>query len=134
MRKNYLLHLGCVLSIGIAAANGAWAQEIAQPAPGLNQINSALKNDPLNPKLHYNAALAYESSSVAGTERREVSKAAYAMALKADATFWPAHVQLGLMALEYQDAGLAKQYLVDAARLSPSEPVIFYALARAAQD
>lgn len=132
MRKNYLLHLSCAVSISIAATSGAWAREIAQAAPGLNQINLALKNDPLNPKLHYRAALAYESSSVAGTERREVSKAAYAMALKADATFWPAHVQLGLMALEDQDAGLAKQYLVDAARLSPSEPVIFYALARAA--
>lgn len=132
MRKNYLLQLGCAVSISVAATNGAWARDIARPAMDLSQINLALKNDPLNAKLHYRAALAYESSSVAGTERREVSRAAYAMALKADATFWPAQVQLGLMALEDQDAGLAQQYLVDAARLSPSEPVIFYALARAA--
>lgn len=132
MRKNYLFHLGCAVSISVFATNGVWARDIASPAMDLSQINLALNNDPLNAKLHYRAALAYESSSVAGNERREVSRAAYAMALKADATFWPAQVQLGLMALEDQDAGLAQQYLVDAGRLSPSEPVIFYALARAA--
>jgi hypothetical protein len=60
----------------------------------LNHINIALKNDPLNAKLHDRSALAYESSSVSGTERREVPRVAYAMALKAEATFWPAQVQL----------------------------------------
>lgn len=132
MKKNFCLYLSCAVSIGLTSTSVAWAGDVAQPAQNLDLINLELKSDPLNAKLHYQAALAYESSSVAGTERREISKAAYAMALKADATFWPAQVQLGLMALEDQNTGAAQQFLVDAARLSPSEPVIFYALARAA--
>jgi hypothetical protein len=132
MRKCDYRYLALAAGISLLASTAALARDVSPAALDLNQINLALKNDPLNAQLHYKAALAYETTSVAGTERREVSKAAYAMALKADANYWPAQVQLGLMALEDQDAGLAQRHLVDAARLSPSEPVIFYALARAA--
>lgn len=132
MRKYDYRFVALAVGISLLASSAALADKPNPTALDLTQINLALKNDPLNAQLHYKAALAYETTSVAGTERREVSKAAYAMALKADATFWPAQVQLGLMALEDQNAGQAQQYLVDAAQLNPSEPVIFYALARAA--
>lgn len=132
MRNCDYRFLALAAGISLLASSAALARDVSPSALSLEQINLALKNDPLNAQLHYKAALAYETSSVAGTDRREVSKAAYAMALKADATFWPAQVQLGLMALEDQNPGKAQQYLVDAAQLNPSEPVIFYALARAA--
>ena len=132
MRKYGYRYIALAAGIGLLSGASASARDVNPTLFDLKQINLALKNDPLNAQLHYKAALAYETTSVAGTDRREVSKAAYAMALKADATFWPAQVQLGLMALEDQNPGKAQQYLVDAAQLNPSEPVIFYALARAA--
>lgn len=132
MRKCNYRFVALAVGISLLASTTASARDISPAVLDLKQLNLALKNDPMNAQLHYQAALAYETTSVAGTERREVSKAAYAMALKADATFWPAQVQLGLMALEDQNAGQAQQYLVDAAQLNSSEPVIFYALARAA--
>jgi hypothetical protein len=122
--------LAVALSIG---ASGPVSANVPDNAAALlNDLNLALKNDPLNAQLHFRTALAYETSSVAGSERREVSKAGYAMALKADPAFWPAHVQLGLMALEEKDPIRAQQHLLDAAILNSSEPVVYYALARAA--
>ena len=132
MRKYDYRYVILAVSIALLADSTAFARNVDQVALDLTQINLALKNDPMNAQLHYKAALAYETTSVAGTERREVSKAAYAMALKADPTFWPAQVQLGLMAFEDRDAVTAQQYLVDAAQINPAEPVIFYALARVA--
>lgn len=102
------------------------------PNRQLHEINLALKNDPLNAALHYRAALTYEKSSVRGSDRREVAKAGYAMAIKADPSFWPARLQLGLLALEDKDALRAQRHLMDAALLNPTEPTTFYALARAA--
>lgn len=102
------------------------------PALSLAEINLSLKRDPTNARLHYLAALAYERSSVAGSERREISKAGYAMAIKTDGSFWPARVQLGLLALEDKDTLRAQRHLLEAAILNPVEPTIFYGLARAA--
>lgn len=123
----------CAVLLATTASRSAWASDgNSLFALELPEINLALKKDPLNAALHYRAALAYEKSSVRGSERREVSKAGYAMAIKADASFWPARVQLGLLALEDKDVTRAQRHLLNAALLNPSEPVIFYALARAA--
>jgi hypothetical protein len=100
--------------------------------PSVDMINHALKNSPLDPRLNFLAALSYEKSSVVGTDRREMARVGYAMALKGDPAFWPAHMQLGLMAMEDRDATAAQQHFLDAALLQPEEPTIFYALARAA--
>jgi len=132
MSKCSYRYLALAAGVSLLASTAVLARDAKSSVLDLKQINLALKNDPLNAQLNYKAALAYETTSVAGTERREVAKAGYVMSLKADATFWPAQVQLGLMALEDRNAGQAQQYLVDAAQLNPSEPLIFYALARAA--
>lgn len=100
--------------------------------PSLESINKALKNAPLDPVLNYWAALTYETTSVIGTDRREMARVGYTMAIKGDPTFWPAHVQLGLMAMEDRDAQTAQLHLLTAATLQPDEPTIFFALARAA--
>lgn len=98
----------------------------------LSSLNLELKKDPMNARLNYLAALAYETTSVIGTERREVAKAGYAMALKSSPGFWPAYVQLGLLALEDRDAVRAERLFMTAAILNANEPAIFYGLARAA--
>lgn len=54
------------------------------------------------------------------------------MALKGDPTFWPAHVQLGFMAMDDRDTASAQEHFSAAAAIKSDEPVIFYALARAA--
>lgn len=100
--------------------------------PSLDSINKALKSAPLDPILNYWAALSYETTSVIGTDRREMARVGYAMAVKSDPSFWPAHVQLGLMAMEDRDARTAQLHLLAAALLQPDEPTIFYTLARAA--
>lgn len=103
MRKYDYRYVILAVSIALLADGAALARNADPAALDLTQINLALKNDPMDAQLHFKAALAYETTSVAGTEQREVSKAAYAMALKADPTFWPAQVQLGLMAYEDRD-------------------------------
>lgn len=117
------------------------AQSLATPAPlvakaasnnDITKINAALKKNPLDPRLNYLAGLAYESSSVMGTDQREMAKVGYLMALKSDPAFWPAHVQLGLMAMDDRDAITAQEHFSAAAAIKPDEPVILYALARAA--
>ena len=114
------------------ATNPASAKQARFARDDLTSINLQLKKDPMNARLNYLAALTYESTSVIGTERREVAKAGYAMALKSNPGFWPAHVQLGLLALEERDAERAARHLMTAATLESAEPVIFYGLARAA--
>lgn len=117
------------------------AQSLAPPTPliakttennNITKINAALKKNPLDPRLNYLAGLAYESSSVMGTDQREMAKVGYLMALKSDPAFWPAHVQLGLMAMDDRDAIAAQEHFSAAAAIKPDEPVILYALARAA--
>ncbi|WP_221792230.1 hypothetical protein [Aquisediminimonas sediminicola] len=98
----------------------------------LSTLNLALKRTPLDPRLNFLAGLSYEISSVPGTERREMARTGYLMALKSDAAFWPAHVQLALMALEDRDAQAAQRHFIEAALIKPDEPVIFYGLARSA--
>lgn len=107
----------------------------AKPAPAptsLEAVNKSLKFSPLNPRLNYLAALSYETTSVIGTERREMARVGYAMALKGDPSFWPAHVQLGLLAMEDRDAMTAQGHFTAAALFQPTEPMIYYNLARAA--
>lgn len=96
------------------------------------KINSALKRSPLDPRLNFLAGLAYEASAVMGTDQREMAKIGYMMALKGDPSYWQAHVQLGMMAMDDRDAVTAQEHLSAAAALNPDEPIIFYALARAA--
>lgn len=113
--------------------NPSTARAKSIPAhPSLVSINRALKSAPLDPVLNYWAALSYETTSVIGTDRREMARVGYAMAVKSDPTFWPAHVQLGMMAMEDRDARTAQLHLIAAAVLQPDEPTIFYTLARAA--
>lgn len=107
----------------------------AKPSPppdSLAAVNKSLKSSPLDPRLNYLAALSYETTSVIGTERREMARVGYTMALKGDPTFWPAHVQLGLMAMEDRNALAAQGHFTAAALFEPTEPMIFYNLARAA--
>lgn len=101
-------------------------------ANDITKINEALKRAPLDPRLNYLAGLAYESSSVMGTDKREMAKVGYLMALKGDPSFWPAHVQLGFMAMDDRDAVTAQEHFSAAAAINSDEPVILYALARAA--
>lgn len=108
-----------------AAAKSHANQDIAK-------INATLKRSPLDPRLNYLAGLSYEASSVSGTEKREMAKVGYLMALKSDPSFWPAHVQLGFMAMDDRDAAAAQGHFSAAAAIQPDEPVIFFALARAA--
>lgn len=98
----------------------------------LSTLNLALKRSPLDPRLNYLAGLSYEIGSVPGTERREMARTGYLMALKSDPAFWPAHVQLALIALEDRDAQEAQRHFIEAALIKPEEPVIFYGLARSA--
>ncbi len=101
-------------------------------ANNITKINAELKRAPLDPRLNYLAGLAYETTSVMGTDKREMAKVGYLMALKGDPSFWPAHVQLGFMALDDRDAVTAQEHFSAAAAINPEEPVILYALARAA--
>jgi hypothetical protein len=96
------------------------------------KINSALKRSPLDPRLNFLAGLAYETMSVMGTDQREMARVGYLMALKNDPSFWPAHVQLGFMAMDDRDAVSAQEQFSVAAGINPDEPIIYYALARAA--
>ena len=80
-----------------------------------------MKKNPLDPRLNYLAGLAYESSSVMGTDQREMAKVGYLMALKSDLAFWPAHVQLGLMAMDDRDAIAAQEHFSAAAAIKPDE-------------
>lgn len=98
----------------------------------ITKINEALKRSPLDPRLNYLAGLAYESSSVMGTDKREMAKVGYLMALKGDPSFWPAHVQLGFMAMDDRDAVTAQEHFSAAAAIKADDPLILYALARAA--
>lgn len=125
------------IGVGVLVA----AQILAVPSPlsakksnytNISKINSALKRLPLDPRLNYLAGLAYETSSVMGTDQREMARIGYMMALKGDPAFWPAHVQLGMMAMDDRDAVSAQEHLSAAAALNPDEPVIYYTLARAA--
>ena len=125
----------CLLAIGalpMAFAPVPGTAKSADARPSLEAINRALKNAPLDPRLNYLAALSYEATSVIGTDRREMARVGYAMALKGNPSFWPAHVQLGLLAMEDRDAATAQEHFLAAALLQPDEPTIFYALARAA--
>ncbi len=101
-------------------------------ANDITKINEALKRAPLDPRLNYLAGLAYESSSVMGTDKREMAKVGYLMALKGDPSFWPAHVQLGFMAMDDRDAVTAQEHFSAAAAIKADDPLILYALARAA--
>lgn len=98
----------------------------------LETVNKSLKSAPLDPRLNYLAALSYETTSVIGTDRREMARVGYAMALKGDPSFWPAHVQLGLLAMEDRDAKTAQGHFINAALFQPNEAMIYYNLARAA--
>ncbi len=98
----------------------------------LETVNKSLKSAPLDPRLNFLAALSYETTSVIGTDRREMARVGYTMALKGDPSFWPAHVQLGLMAMEDRRATAAQGHFTAAALFQPTEPMIFYSLARAA--
>ena len=98
----------------------------------LTKINEALKRSPLDPRLNYLAGLGYETASVMGTDKREMAKVGYMMALKGDPSFWPAHVQLGFMAMDDRDAATAQEHFSAAAAIQPDEPIVLYALARAA--
>lgn len=126
-------------SVGISVV--AIVQLIAFPTPlvaksashnDVTRINAALKKNPLDPRLNYLAGLAYEVSSIMGTDQREMAKVGYLIALKSDPAYWPAHVQLGLMAMDDRDAITAQEHFSAAAAIKPDEPVILYALARAA--
>lgn len=117
------------------------AQLLAVHAPlaaqtGINnniaKVNSALKQAPLDSRLNFLAGLAYETTSVIGTDQREMARVGYRMALKNDSSFWPAHVQLGFMAMDDRDAVAAQDQFSAAATINPDEPIIYYALARAA--
>lgn len=125
---------GCLLLAGVvlSAVTSAEAKPRGAEPVTLASLNLALKSDPLNARLNYLAALAYESSSVIGTERRDVAKSGYVMALKGNPAFWPAYVQLGLMALEERNGQAAQRHFLNAALLQPDEPFVFYGLARAA--
>jgi tetratricopeptide (TPR) repeat protein len=98
----------------------------------ITKINSALKKAPLDSRLNFLAGLAYETNSVMGTDQREMARVGYRMALKNDPSFWPAHVQLGFMAMDDRDAVSAQEQFSAAAAINPDEPIIYYALARAA--
>lgn len=107
----------------------------AKPPPervSLEAVNKSLKTNPLDPRLNYLAALSYETTSVIGTDRREMARVGYTMALKGDPTFWPAHVQLGLMAMEDRNAKAAQGHFTAAALFQPTEPMVYYNLSRAA--
>lgn len=127
-KKNAIFVLAAVPVLSFhapLAARGSVNNDVAK-------VNSALKRSPLDPRLNFLAGLAYESTSVMGTDQREMARVGYFMALKNDPSFWPAHVQLGLMAMEERDALSAQQHFSAAAAIDPNEPFIFYALARAA--
>jgi hypothetical protein len=98
----------------------------------LEAVNKSLKAAPLDPRLNYLAALSYEATSVIGTDRREMARVGYNMALKGDPTFWPAHVQLGLLAMEDRNATTAQGHFTAAALFQPTEPMVYYNLSRAA--
>lgn len=123
--------LGTLLVIQVIAPLAPLA---AKPFANNNiaKVNAALKRSPLDPRLNYLAGLAYETTSVIGTDQREMARVGYLMALKNDPAFWPAHVQLGFMAMEERDAISAQQHFSAAAAINPDEPTVFYALARAA--
>lgn len=130
---NQRVLLAAVIAWSIQSVNPAIASDDEnRKKQQLHEINLALKHDPFNAVLHYRAALTYEKTSVRGSDRREVAKAGYAMAIKTDPSFWPARLQLGILALEDKDSVRAQRHLMDAALLNPREPIIFYALARAA--
>lgn len=128
--KNKIL-LSALVAVQVVALD---APLVAKPSADTDiaKINSALKRSPLDPRLNFLAGLAYETTSVMGTDQREMAKVGYLMALKNDPSFWPAHVQLGFMAMEERDAISAQHHFSAAATANPSEPIIFYALARAA--
>ena len=84
----------------------------------LTKINAALKRSPLDPRLNYLAGLGYETASVMGTDKREMAKVGYMMALKGDPSFWPAHVQLGFMAMDDRDAATAQEHFSAAAAIT----------------
>jgi len=98
----------------------------------LEAVNKSLKAAPLDPRLNYLAALSYDATSVIGTDRREMARVGYNMALKGDPTFWPAHVQLGLLAMEDRNAQIAQGHFTAAALFQPTEPMVYYNLSRAA--
>lgn len=98
----------------------------------IGKINSELKRSPLDPRLNYLAGLAYERVSEMGTDQRDMAQVGYLMALKSDPTFWPADVQLGFMAMDDRNAVTAQKFFSAAAAIKADEPIIYYALARAA--
>lgn len=111
-------------------SSSAWAGEAVKPS--ISEVNAALKKSPLDPVLNYMAGLAYESKASVGSDQHEMAKVGYTMALKSDPSFWPAHVQLGFLAMEEKDAVTAQEHFTAAAHIKADEPVIFYSLARAA--
>lgn len=123
--------LGALVAVQVVTLHAPLAAK-AGVNNNIAKINSALKRSPLDPRLNFLAGLAYETTSVMGTDQREMARVGYLMALKNDPSFWPAHVQLGFMAMEERDAVSAQKYFSAAAALAPSEPIVFYALARAA--
>lgn len=124
-----------VLGILISTQVMALSAPLSAKADNNNEIakiNSALKRSPLDPRLNFLAGLAYERTSVMGTDQREMARVGYLMALKNDPYFWPAHVQLGFMAMDDRDAVSAQEQFSAAAAINSEEPIIYYALARAA--
>lgn len=60
MRNCDYRFLALAAGISLLASSAALARDVSPSALSLEQINLALKNDPLNAQLHYKAALAYE--------------------------------------------------------------------------
>lgn len=123
--------LGALIALQVFALHAPLAAKSGSKHD-IAKINSALKRSPLDPRLNFVAGLAYETTSVMGTDQREMARVGYRMALKNDPSFWPAHVQLGFMAMDDRDAVSAQENFSAAAAISSDEPIIYYALARAA--
>jgi general secretion pathway protein D len=122
--------LGALIAVQVLAVHAPLAAKTG--TNNVAKINSALKRSPLDPRLNFLAGLAYETTSVMGTDQREMARVGYMMALKNDPSFWPAHVQMGFMAMDDRDAVTAQEQFSAAAGINPDEPIIYYALARAA--
>lgn len=95
-------------------------------------LDTALMKDPNNFHLNFLSGLVYDAQSTSGSEGRELARVGYIAALRSDPTYWPAHYQMGLLALEDKDAVSATLSFVSAAFHASDMPQVFYALARAA--
>lgn len=137
-RGNLALLCLCALTASEAIAQPASGKsdrtELSAQKPVVLQqrLDRALMRNPASAPLHFLRGLLYDATSTAGSEGRQLARIGYVSALRADPTYWPANYQLGLLAMDEGDSIAAQRLFIAAANYAKDEPLVFYALARAA--